>query len=215
MALDVNGITGPQTYADSTKNLPSLDRQGAVRVVPANGKYAEACRNGNVYTYCTPAAGVTFPLYTSTAQSMVLFNPPTNTKAFFIRRVTVGYVSGTMTAGSIIYAVQTTAGNAVSGTASAIVLNNKLTGGVAGQAGTLTLYTAATVVGLTYFRPFACSNVVQAVTATNPPWLWQEDFDGSVVIMPGGAISVTGNITLGITAAVAVDGVELPVALVT
>ncbi len=214
--MDINILVGPQSYQDGIKNMISADRQGAIRVAPANGHYAEACRNGNMISYCTPAAGVALVQYSSTTQQCVLFNPPANNKAFFIRRVTVGYVSATMTAGSIVYAVQTTAGNAISsGSASAIVLNNKLTGNVAGQTGTLILYTAVTVVAFTYFRPAAFSNVVMTAAGTNAPWFYQEDIDGSVCLMPGAAFAVAGNISLGTTAAVIIDGVELPVGLVT
>ena len=215
MAFAQNPIAGPQNLADGGQATAFRgDRTGAAVFWEGGGKWQEYTRLGQMYTYGTPAAGVAIPLYSSTTQQCVLFNPVNNTKAFVIKSITFGYVSGTQVAGHYCLAVQTLATNAVSGTASAIVTNHKLTGAGVGPAGSLTLYTAATVVAFTYFRALALSQVVQAATATNAPWVFTEELDGSVVLLPGAALAVAANQAAFSTNTVAITGAEIPAALV-
>lgn len=217
MAMDVQGLVGLGTYGDGVSARPRLDRTGALVKMDGGGKWHEATRLGQMFTYSTPAAGVAVPIYSSTTQQCVLWNPPGNNKVFSVKSITFGYVSGTAVAGHYCLAVQTLQTNTISGTQSAIVLNHRLSGNVNanGQNGqTLQLLTAVTLgAAATYFRALRLSQVVQAATATNAPWTYGEDVDGSILLMPGAALIVAANAAAFVTATVAIEGAELPVGL--
>ncbi len=218
MAMDIQGLVGGAVggiSADGAHSLPRLDRTNASVIMQGGGRYQEACLRGTLFTYSTPAAGVTVPIYTSTTQQCVLWNPLGTGKALFIKRVTLGYVSGTAVAGHFCYATQTLATSTIAGTQSAIVNGNKLVGnynanGQNGQAGQL--LTAVTVTAFTYFRAMILSQVVQSATNTNAPWIFGEDVDGSIMLMPGAAIAVAANVAAAIVATIAVETVEVPLA---
>jgi hypothetical protein len=215
MAMDIAGIVGPQTTLDGFHGLPRLDRTLASVVAQGGGRYQEPALRGQLFTYSTPAAGVVLPIYNSTTQQCVLYNPLGNTKALVIKRVTLGYVSGTAVAGHFCYATQTLATNALTGTQSAIANNNKIGGnynanGQNGQTGQL--FTAATVVAMTYFRAMVLSQVIQSATDVNAPWIFAEEVDGSIALLPGGAIAVAGNAAAFVRVTVAFEVLEVPLA---
>jgi len=217
MSLPLQVNVGPLYVSDGVSpGSVRTDRTSALVVAEAGGKYGEGTARGQLFTYSTPAAGVAIPIYSSTTQQCVLYNPANNNKAFYIRRITFGYVSGTMVAGHFCLATQTLATNAITGTQSALVQNNKVYGNynASGQnGGTLQLFTAATVVAFTYFRPLSLSQVAQTAAGTNAPWVYSEDIDESIVLMPGGAIAVAANAAAFVTATVGIEGREVPVAL--
>jgi hypothetical protein len=172
------------------------------------GKYYEATRLGLVFTAANAVAGSALLTATSTTVSYALYNPPASGKRAILIKVTVGYVSATMTAGCICYAVNAASTNTVVAGGSALTINNNLQFGPASalQAfGTATISAASTLL-----RPSRLSNVVQAATATNTPWAYDEDLDGSITLPPGGAFMVGGNIAMAIVACVAVTWIEIP-----
>ncbi len=215
MAMDIQGLVGPAVNSDGMKGLPRMDRTNAVVCMQGGGRYQEACLRGLLFTYSTPAAGVALPIYSSTTQQCVFVNPLGSLKAIFLKRVVLGYVSGTMVAGSIVYATQTLVTNTITGTQSALVNNNKLTGnynasGQNGQSGQLFTVLTAGVTAFTYFRPMQMSQAVMTAAGVVAPWQWFEDVEGSICLMPGGAIAVAGNAAAFVTATVAFETVEVP-----
>ncbi len=121
--------------------------------------------------------------------------------------MSLGYVSTTMIAGCVCYAVNTLAVNTVVAGGAALTINNNLQFGPASvmQAfGTAVVSAAGTLL-----RPGKYSQVIMAATATNAPWAWDEDLDGSIILPPGGAFTVGGNIALGVLATVAVTWAEI------
>jgi len=213
MAFDVNFISGPQVYADGAVAKPTMDRTGAVRVMQAGGRWSDYARRGKLFTYSTPAAGVAVPIYSSTTQQCVLWLPSGSAVALVLKKVTFGYVSGTMVAGHLCMATQTLQTNAISGTQSALSQNNKMAGNynVAGQNGQVAqLLTAATVVAFTYFRALNLSQFVPTAAAVAAPWNWFEDLDGSIIMLPGAAIAFAANVAAAVTATVAIEGAEVP-----
>jgi hypothetical protein len=93
--------------------------------------------------------------------------------------------------------VNTSVVNAVTGTA--LTINNNFNGGSNIGTSGMQAFSGATVVAMTLLRSSKYSQVVQAATSTNSPWQFDEDLDGSIVIGPGGAFAIGGNITLGNT----------------
>jgi hypothetical protein len=219
MAFNIQAQVGQNTYADGTTPPVRADRSGALVFNEYMGKYTEAARNRLLYTGSTPAAGVVIPIYTSTTQQCVLQNPLNSTAALVLRKIYFGYVSGTTVAGHYCLAVATLPTSAITGTNSTtFITNNKLTGtapGAGNFAGSQALlFTAATVVAMTYFRNLAFNQDALTAASTNNPWQQECDLDGSVIMMPGSALAVAANVAAAVTAAVAIEWFEVPVAWV-
>jgi hypothetical protein len=212
MPMPIQSVVGPAGPAQPLSILqPRLGPTGELVENQMYGKYYEATRLGLVYTAVNAAAGAAIPQATSTTQQFVLFNPPASGKRAILIKVNLGYVSATMTAGCIVYSVNTSVVNAVTGTP--LTINNNFNGGPGGALGAssaMQAFSGATVVAMTLLRAGKYSQVVQAATSTNSPWQFDEDLDGSIVIGPGGAFSIGGNITLGTVSISSVTWIELP-----
>jgi hypothetical protein len=207
MSYDILGEVGPGVAQDGTRTMPRLGRHKEVIQANLRGEFAEASQRGNIYIGSTPAAGVTVPIYSNTTQQFVLHNPVGNNKRFNLLSVVIGYISGTQVAGHYCLANQTLLTSAITGTAGLIQSGRLQAPGVA-SGSTGLLYTAATVVAFTYLRALALSQVVQAATATNAPWLAKEDLRGVITVMPGSAIAVAANVAAAVVASIALEWEE-------
>lgn len=207
MPMPIQALVGPAgpLTAGATPQL-RLGPTGEIVQNQMYGKYYEATRLGLVFTGTQAATGLAMLTATSTTLNFVFFNPPASGKRAIFIKTTLGYVSATMTAGSLVYAVNATSVTTVTGTAG--VINNNLQFGPASAMQVLT--TATIGATMTLLRPSRLSQVVQAATATNAPWIWDEDLDGSIVVPPGGALSIGGNISIGNVVVTAFTWIEIP-----
>lgn len=189
MALQTTGIVGPQAYTDGQSGPFRQDRTGSATVVQSGGRWQEACRLGQLWTLSTAAAGVNVPIYTSTTQQFVVLNPSGSGYAMVVKSAIAGYVSGTPVAGfMVIHGSNVTSATAPSGTAG-VQFNNK-TGATTGCPFTC-LGATVTVVASTWFRPSFSTYLTTA--GTNAGALLKEDIDGSIIVTPGGWISIAAN----------------------
>ena len=205
MPLPISAQIGP--ISPSPSGTPLLRTGPTAELVMSEmyGKYYEATRLGLVFTSIQAIAGLALLTSTSTTINYALFNPPASGKKAILIKQTFGYISGTMTAGAIMYAVNTALTNAVTGTA--LTITNNLNGG---PSSSLQAFSTATVVAMTNLRPAKYSQVVQAATATNAPFQFDEDLDGSIVLPPGGALGIGGNIALGTVVVCSTTWIEIP-----
>ncbi len=193
---------GPQVLTDGATANEYGGRRGEAIVANLRGKYSEASQRQKLFIGSTPAAGVTVPIFSNTTQQFVIVNPAGSNVLLNLLRITLGYVSGTMVAGHYCLGNQTLLTSAISGTAG--LLQCARLGAAAGPSGSQALvYTAATVTAFTYLRALAFSQVVQAATATNAPWNFQEEIDGEISIPPGSAICVAANVAAAVVASIA------------
>ena len=197
------GSQGPLTAGQVIQ--PRLGPTAEVVTGPMYGKYYETTRLGLVFTAANLVAGQALLTATSTTVNFVVFNPPASGKRMILTKTALGYVSGTNVAGFITYSVNTTAVNAVTGTA--LTINNNLQ---FGPSSAMQAFSGATVVAMTLLRPSRYSQAVMAATGTNAPWQFDEDLDGSIVVPPGGAFSIGGNIALTTVAICSLTWIELP-----
>ena len=206
MPVPVQSLVGPVGPGVAGSNYqPRLGPTGELVENQMYGKYYEATRLGLVYTVSQAVAGVALLTATSTTVNFAFYNPPASGKRAILLKTTFGYVSATMTAGSIVYAVNASPVNTVTGTA--LTINNNLQ---FGPASAMQAFSTATIgAASTLLRPSKYSNVVMAATATNAPWQWDEDLDGSIVVPPGGAFMVGGNIALGTVVCIALTWIEI------
>ena len=198
------GPVGPATAGTSFQ--PRLGPTGELVENQMYGKYYEATRLGLVFTASQAVAGVALLTATSTTVNFAFYNPPASGKRAILLKATFGYVSATLVAGHIAYAVTPTNQTTVTGTS--LTINNNLIGG-AGSA--MAAYSTATMgAASTYFRPSKYSNFVPTAAAVAAPWAYDEDFDGSIVVPPGIGFAIGGSIALAIVAVISLTWIELP-----
>jgi hypothetical protein len=96
--------TGLINAADGTQIVSRGDRTGAQVTAMAHGSYAEPSRQGALMLACTAAAGIAPGTVLSTTPPLTIWNPPSSNKLLHVMKASVGYVSGTLGAGTICYA---------------------------------------------------------------------------------------------------------------
>jgi hypothetical protein len=158
-------------------------------------------KQGRVFTGNIAAAGVILPVYTNTAQQVGLWNPYGNTKDLIVKNIALTYVSGTGAAGGFAIGYLGNAPAAI-GTGLAITAFTE-TAAVAGYGSTGNLAQTATFgqgATLTVTAPALLrqlglnQTVLTAATTGSPQWTASFDFEGDLVVTPGSAIFVAGNI---------------------
>jgi len=100
----IEGRTGEVTAANGSKNPVRLDKSGALIIAQGHPAIAEASERGAVFAGSTAVAGVAPGTVLSTTPPMCLLNPLNSGKNLAIIATDIGYVSGTLGAGSIVYA---------------------------------------------------------------------------------------------------------------
>lgn len=209
MAFTIQGQVGQPSSGSSANTLAPLrqDPLAATVVTEANGKYYEAARNGLVFTATTPAAGVALVSYGSTAAGFVLYNPVTSQRKAQLIKMSLGYVSGTQTAGSVCYATNIlSTGTAPTGTG-ATVLSNQIGSGLTTA---MTPFYTATVTALQLFETTGINTFAATASAIIDPWTARDDIDGRIVVLPGTTFSVCGSVAAFGTYIVSLTWVELP-----
>ena len=162
----------------------------------------ELARQGRVFTGNIAAAGVVLPIYSNNTQQVGLWNPAGTDVGLVVLRIAMTYVSTTGAAGGYVIGQLTGLGSAVA-TGTSITAFTETTpvsdypaGGFTsvakfGQGSTLTVVGAS----VTIKRHLGLNQLVTtAADATTVPWKADFDFDGDLIVTPGSAIFLAGNI---------------------
>jgi hypothetical protein len=128
--------------------------------------------------------------------ALCLANPAGSGVRLAIKKVTAGYISGTLGAGTIWHCVNgNSAGNVIVSSGTALTTQCCDVGN--GATSTATANSGGTIsASATRLYPFATVNAELASTATNPTQL-EEDVDGGIVIEPGCVYSLQGEAAAG------------------
>src|SRR5688572_9833290 len=95
---------GPQLTADqSTPPTGRQGRTGEAVVGQAHGKYHEASSRGVLFGAQEVGTGVAPGTALGTTAMLALYNPRTSGKIFSIKKVSLGYISGTLGAGTVFH----------------------------------------------------------------------------------------------------------------
>jgi hypothetical protein len=175
---------GAVTGADGTSQQSRAGKTGEQIVSQAHGKYYEGASRGNVYSACVPAAtGVAPGTALGATAAFALQNPKGSGKRLAIKKVSAGYVSGTLGAGAVFHcantnpaAAQVTGGTAVTPT------NNDL--GAANNSVAVCQFNTTLPATPTALYPFCNLGAEVAATAVQPQTV-TEDVDGAIVVEPG------------------------------
>ena len=150
-------------------------------VMQRHGRLYAPANDERLYHAATAVTGVAPGTSLSTTAGFALHNPAGSGVELAIQRVKMGYISGTLGAGSVFHAANqvpvlaTPAGTAI------VPIPARINGAVPAKAKPLT---TATVVAPTVLRPF-CSLGASLATTPEAPWLVAEDVDGEFLIPEG------------------------------
>lgn len=217
MSLKLAGLVGPAVSSDGTCPAVRQGRSGELVITQLHGSLYETAKRGNLFIVSTPAAGVVVPIYTNATQQFVVYNPISSGVDLVISRVWMGYVSGTMVAGHYCYAASVGQGLPASFT-QALVQSSKVNANPSTStgAGNKGLYyspanPAVALVAGNYLRTMGISQVVQAATATNQPWVVFDECEGGIIIPPQGVFVVAANVAGASTSVISALIEEVPI----
>jgi hypothetical protein len=187
--------TGLQVLADGAQSMLRGDRTGAAVMTQAHGNYAEPSRQGVLMTACNAVAGVAPGTALSTTPPICIWNPPSSGKLLSVLKTAVGYVSGTLGAGTIVYAVNP-AQTTVPTTGTELVPLNELIGAPRGVGRAFTgstIAAAGTILRPSYIMgAFLATSVIQPVDVIDV-------VDGSIMIAQGTCFIMQGVAAAGTT----------------
>ena len=180
------------TAADGSQPIARANRTGSQCVVYGNSYYSEPANRGKIFEACNAVAGVAPGTAFSTTPPMTIWNPPNSGVFLNILKISMGYVSGTLGAGSIAYGYTIGQSTAPS-TGTALTPVCTLLGAPAGQgkAYTGSTITAAPSILRTGFT------IGAFVGGANPPVTTADVIDGAISVPPGTCFSVQGIATAG------------------
>jgi hypothetical protein len=159
-------------------------------------------KQGKVFTGNIAAAGVVLPIYSGNTQQVGLWNPAGSNVDLVLLRLGLTYVDTTGAAGGYVISQLTGLGSTVAtGTNITAFTETAAVSHYAGgsysssakfgQGATLTIVGSA----VTILRHLGLNQLVTtAADATTTPWKTAFDFEGDIVVTPGQAIFVAGNI---------------------
>jgi hypothetical protein len=177
------GQIGVPSGSTGSGNLPLAQGKLADGIVSElHGKFYNAAVNNRVFCGSSLIAGVTIPVNTTTAPTFTLFNPLGSGVNLELISLDIGWpAAAASVVGTILGSVstQTPSSTTAGGTTIAVPIGG---GGVA-QA---KLFTAATITAITTHIALITASTV--TDTMNPAHV---DFDGKLVIAPGGLITLT------------------------
>ena len=174
------------------KRTLQVDQHGALLVAQAKPSLYDLVDQGLVYAGQTAVGGVAPGTAVGTAPPITLYNPPNSDVKLVVLKVSMGYISGTLGAGTVLYV-----GNfnpvaaVVTGTAISVVNlklgTKRVDGGNKGQ-----LFTTSTLPATpTLLRPFMNLDASLATSVVGPYRVTDEP-NGESVLTPNSALSLQG-----------------------
>ena len=179
---------GQQVAGESSQVTGRADRTGSLVVTNGHADMAETTVRGNLMTASTAVGGVAPGTALSTTPPMFVWNPPASGKNLIINKINVGYVSGTLGAGSIVIAT-VTAQATVPTTGAELVPQNNLVGFPRGVGRAFQGSTVASTPAL--LTPLMNMGAFTTTTAIAPQDA-EKLLNGSVVVTPGSGVAFQG-----------------------
>ncbi len=193
--MEIQGTVGPQVLADGAVRNIRQGKAGESIIQDAHARLYEAVSRGAVWTAANAVAGVAHGTAFGTAPPFSIYNPPLSGKNIVLWQISMGYVSGTVGAGSVLIgsAAQTTTPTG----GSVLTPKNNLIGSAAASA---TVCNSGSTLALTptIVRPAFMLFPVLATTAIPYP-LPKEMLDGEIMVAPGQVLVLQGVGTGGTT----------------
>jgi hypothetical protein len=184
MPIEYGLVAAPSnTSAPDGSNAAILQGKAGEQIAAElHGKWYTAAYRNRVFIGSSLIAGVTIPVNTTTAPTFTLFNPLGSGVNLELITFDVGWpAAATTVIGTLLGSVSTQTPTAV--TAGGTIISVPIGAGGVSQA---KLYTAATIVAITTHIPLL------GVTSTTDGMIASHyEFDGRLIIAPGGLITIT------------------------
>lgn len=179
------GVVGSVARADGDGGAVRLCRTGEVAVSSAHARFQEAVIRGNCYSANTAATGVAPGTAIGTTGAFTLHNLIGSGKRLVILRASMGYISGTLGAGTVHYLGNNSAAAVPTGTA--ITPVNLATFEAAGSAARA--FTTSTITAPALLGNF-CSMGASLASTAIAPWQVVDEVDGLYSINPGCSLTL-------------------------
>lgn len=174
---------GPLNSADGSFQFARSARNAENVAILSHGKYAEAVFRGNVFgAVVPPGTGVATGTALGVTAMISLFNPSSSGVVGRVLKVSAGYISGTLGAGTLFHCLQGGGNNTAPSAGTGATMWNVLTGVTTGNK--LLARFSSTVLTPTLVIPFA-SLFAELATTANGAQLITEDCDGWIQVAPG------------------------------
>lgn len=197
MPMTAEGRVGTTTLVDGTLREIALDRTGAVRAARSHGSWYDAASRGNVFFGSTAAAGVAVGTALGGTMAYALHNPDGSDVDLVVMAISLGYVSGTLGAGTVVAAsyIENAANAApVAGTAVVDVCSRLGLNRSKGKAFSAATLTAAPLI---MFPLFDLTAKLATTALQNAPFV--TPVNGAIVIPPKTALAIGGIAAAGDT----------------
>mgnify|MGYP001594523384 FL=1 len=162
-----------------------------------SGKFAEAVSKGRVYSVSTVVAGLAIPISTTTAPTVMLWNPLDSGVMVNLLRYNIAHASGNTTAAVIgLQAIGGNQSGAVKGItafADSPAVNTRLDGGVPSQIKASAAGTNTILAVVNWMCTMFVLEADTIATTAGIGGLLSYDFDGLVQVPPGYAVFPAGS----------------------
>lgn len=179
---------GLNTMADGAVSTARASRTGCQVITNGHGSFTEAASRGMIMEACNAVAGVAPGTALSTTPPLTLWNPPSSGKNLAILKSYMGFISGTLGAGSLVYAVVPSQVTVPSGGAELTPQCSN----IGFPRGVGRVFSGSTLSAVpTIMRPAFILGAFVNTTAV-PPDPALDLVDGAIVIPPGAALCLQG-----------------------
>jgi len=185
---------GPQALSDGSPSVMRSDKVGATVTTHGHANYVEPAYRGSIFEAANGITGVAPGTTLTTSPPIIVWNPPSSGKNLAVFKTAMGYVSGTLGAGSMLYGVVKSQPTAPTGGTifTPLCTNIGLPAGV-GQA-----FSGSTLLSVPLLLR-AVFTIGAFVGGANPPVQCADFLDGAIIIPPGTAFIMQGLSTAGTT----------------
>ena len=192
----LQGTYSPAPTSQASGSNPNIlcGKEGELLASEYHGKWYNAAQQGRVFHGSSAITGLAIPLYSATTQALCLWNTSASVNLEIIK-FSMGYVSGTEVAGPIMYGLLN-AGTTVATGAPIATFTNAPTyirpampgvGTTQAQLANVTVTTTAAIPIAQITASSISGTAFAAATATAPPFVCEENFDGTIIVPPGWA----------------------------
>lgn len=190
MSIEIQGKVGPGYAADGNTADPRMTKDLAMVIQDLHGRFYETTYRGNTFIASTGVAGVAPGTALSTTPPFTLYNPLNSGVNLVLISASMGYVSGTLGAGMIVYGANNNTAQAAPSGGTVLVPVCSLIGNVSLPRGKAfqgsTLAAAPTIL-----RDFCVLGAFAGGAAAPTPPV-RDIVDGSIIIGPGASVSLQG-----------------------
>jgi hypothetical protein len=173
-----------------------LGKSGELITGDAHAHFREAVYRGAVYCASVPVAGVAPGTALSTTPPLTIWNPPNSGVNADLLKVTMGYVSGTLGAGGMVYGQAAQLTTPTTGTV--IKPSNALLGKL--TQGQIQAFSGSTLAATpSLVAPAGFNLAASLATTAAAGFQWEDLIDGEFILTPGNVFIMQGLAAAGST----------------